>query len=64
MGNFEKPGDFLFEYNLPCQPVLRIDNREVVAAEFLAPRDVRDPDSKLADYLRRMAGRAQSPGSS
>ena len=41
----------IFEYDAPTPPRVKIDEREVVEAKFLAPEEIHDTDDVLRDYL-------------
>ncbi len=42
----------LFECQLAREPEIRIDNREITAAAFMAPAAISKPSSTLRSYLR------------
>lgn len=48
---------FLFECRLAEIPDMRIDNREIVRAEFLKPEEIGDPEWRLRLYLHAIARR-------
>ncbi len=56
--------DALFEVELACEAPLRIDQREIVWAGFLAPDEIQDDrvQRSLRLYLERVAGRLPVPG--
>ena len=50
-----------FEYELPDEMEIRIDNREIVVAAYLLPGEISDPDPKLRLYLRVRAWMKANP---
>lgn len=41
----------IFEYDAPAPPRVKIDDREVIEAKFLAPEEIQDTDDVLRNYL-------------
>ena len=48
----------LFECQLTQEPEIRIDNREITAAAFMAPAAISEPSSTLRSYLRARRSRS------
>jgi ADP-ribose pyrophosphatase YjhB (NUDIX family) len=57
----DRSGHSLFEYSLETQPIITIDNREVIDARLIAPAEITDPDDKLDLYLRGVVRNTYDP---